>query len=83
MNPADLVFLAFRVLSALIALPLALLLQLLLLVVACRVLGIGQGRGVARLRELFDRIEADPRALGTYLGAVMLSAAVIVSALVR
>jgi hypothetical protein len=83
MTPADLVFLAARMLSALASLPLALLLQLLLLVIACRVLGIGSGSGLPRLRALFDRIEADPRALATYLGAVMLSAALIVSALVR
>jgi hypothetical protein len=82
MNPADFAFLFARALSALAFLPLALLFQLVLLLIACRVLGIGAG-GLRGLRALFDTIETDPRGLATYLGAVMLSAAIIVAALVR
>lgn len=82
MNPADLLFLGFSFLRTLVSTPLALLLVLVLVLIACRVLGIGSG-GKRGLRALFDVIETDARALGTFLGFLFLSIAVLVAALVR
>jgi hypothetical protein len=78
----DAPFLIGRLAQAGLFLPVAMLILLVLLAAAMWALGIGV-RGPHGVRAVFDHIEADPRALATFLAGVIVAAALIVAALVR
>jgi hypothetical protein len=83
MNAIDFSFLLARLFSAVIFVPVALAIQVAALMLLARFLGIGTGGGRRGLRQLFDTIETSPQAVATFLGAVVIAAALISAALVR
>lgn len=82
MATADLAFLLGRLIQAVAFLPVSLLFMAAVLAAAMWGLGIGV-RGKFGIRAVFDSIESEPGAIATFLGAVVLGAAIIVAALVR
>lgn len=82
METADLAFLFGRIIQAAVFLPLALLFMAAVLAAMMRALGLG-APGRRGIRETFDRIEEDPRALAIFLCGVVIASGAIVAALVR
>jgi hypothetical protein len=84
LNDADLAFVLGQVARTLFLAPLALAIQFLALYLFAWMFGIGRAKASdTGLRRVFDTIEGSPLSLALFLGAVVIAAAVVTSALVR